>query len=160
MEERLKYVVYACCAAAGLSFLVAIWAVGKASLAQRDVAALTNTRVAELEASLKKLKDDTDEHNRVVDSKLVTLREDADQLSEKISAVRAGRQEAKEYANRKHQDALDTMEGRLRSFGGERNEKLKGLSDRMGKAQQELEKRVEERCKTLKGYVDKRLSVY
>lgn len=160
MEERLKYTVYACCAAAGLSFLVAIWAVSKASLARRDVTVLTNTRVAELEASLKKLKDDTDEHTRVVDSKLVTLREDADQLSEKISAVRAGRQEAKEYANRKHQDALDTIEERLRSFGRERDEKLKAFSEKTEKAQQDLEKRVESRCKNLKGYVDKRLSVY
>ncbi len=159
MEERSKRVLYAACGAAGLSFLIAAWAIFKASQA-RQAATRAETRVVKLADELEEASALARRRTKGVDTDFTIVREQIDQLKEEIETVRAGRLEVKEYANQKHKDALDMMEERLRAFGRERDEKLKGLSGGMDRSRKELEKQVEDRCDRLKGYIDKRLSAY
>ena len=159
MDNRLKYALYASCGAAVLSFLISVWAVSKASLARRDVAALTQTSAAKREELRKELEGCAEKGTKL-SSRLKAFEGDVTRLYQLIETVRAGRQETKEYANRKHKEALVVLEERLRALVQERDGKMKGLSEKMEAAKKELEKHVEDRCSRLKKYIDNRLSAY
>ncbi len=159
MEKSTKHILYVCCGAAGLSFLLAIWSFSLATRA-RTRASLAEKRVGELDSAVSGAKEKARKGREELGSKLNALEESANELSKKIDALRAGRDEAKEYANRKNKDALDMLEERLRAFGQERDQKLKAFSGEMEKARKQMEKGVEDRCKKLKDYVNRRLLSY
>lgn len=159
MDARLKYALYAFCGAAVISFLISIWAASKASEARRELNALGGKSAAKDEELRKELEDCAKECARL-SSRLKVFEGDVSRLDESIKTVRAGRLEAKEYANKKHSEALDTLERRLRAFGEERDRKMRGLSEKMETLKKELGKDVEDRCGKLKSYIDNRLSAY
>ena len=160
MDARSKSAVYAFCGAAGLAFLISVWAVAKATRASLGVNGLRERDVAELKKRVDELELAYNRQKTLSEGRFKTVEADINEFFEKVKAIRAGREEAKEYANRKHKDALDTLEERLRAFGRERDEKARALGGKIEDLRQTMEKRVEDRCDKLEKYVQRRLSTY